>query len=344
MNRSAPLVSILMPVYNAAPYVKEAIESILTQTFTNFELLVFNDGSTDNSSEVIRAIDDKRITLFDYKENSGYVAHLNEGLRIARGQYIARMDADDIAFPDRLAKQVALLANEPAIGLCGTGYQMFGTLDRVIQLPSDDKQIREFMLEHSPMGHPTVMFSKTVIAQHNLAYDKAFMPAEDYKMWYDFSRVSQLKNLPDILLHYRVHPHQISSYQNATQRANADAVRIMQLTDKGFRLSTEEQKLYCRILSHHTRLDSAAEFEAVLQVMQKVLSENTRLKAYGEEVFQKIFAASWHRLICAIEKFHPAYIVPVLLKKKPIAQHLGLLGKIKFVVKSVLFWKIAPAA
>ena len=338
---NAPLVTILMPVYNAALYVKEAVDSILNQTFTDFELIIFNDGSTDESSKVLNAIKDERIILHDYKNNSGYVAHLNEGLRMAKGLYIARMDADDIALPERLAKQVALLNREPNVGLCGTRYQMFGTLNGVIQLPEDDKQIREFMLEHSPMGHPTVMFRKAIVDQYKLAYDKTFMPSEDYKMWYDFSKVSELRNLPEVLLHYRVHPHQISLYQNETQRAHADAVRILQLTDKGFELTPEEQILYCRILGQHTFFENAAEFNAALDLMQKMIAMNTRLRAYDADLLVKIFSNSWHRIICNITKFTPAYLVPVLIRHKPITQYLTFIDKVKFALKTIVRWNTA---
>jgi len=340
MSASTPLVSVLMPVYNAAPYIAEAVRSILEQTFTDFELLIFNDGSTDASGDIIRSIKDDRIILFDNKVNSGYVAHLNEGLRIAKGVYIARMDADDIALPERFAKQVALLNDEPTIGLCGTRYQMFGARDEVVHLPVEDKQLRAFMLIYSPMGHPTVMFRKSVVERYGLTYDESFMPAEDYKLWYDFSKVSKLRNLPDVLLQYRVHPHQISSYQSEKQRVHSATVQMMQLRDKGFNLALEEQKLYSRIVDQCGYLDTAKDFDAVLNLMLKIILMNRRLQVYDENVFIGIFNTAWRRFVDRITNFTPAHIYPILLRKKLVTQHMSLFCRFKFLLKAALLWKV----
>lgn len=334
-----PLVSVLMPVYNAGPYLREAILSIIEQEFTDFELLVFNDGSTDDSSAIVRAIQDPRISFFDSSINKGYVTHLNDGLRMAQGKYIARMDADDVALPARFAKQVALLESEPTVGLCGTRYQMFGGLTTIIQLPSSDKQIREFMLEHCPMGHPTVMFRKSIIDEHKLFYDESFVPAEDYKLWYDFSKFSELRNIPEVLLCYRVHPYQISVSQNSKQRLHASSVRVAQLMDKGFSLSPAEQQLYGLIMDEHTVLNEAIEINAIILLIEKIILMNSSLQAYDETVMLRIFSNLWHRLVTSIKSFSPALVSPVIFRHKPIVEYFGFLDKMKFLIKCGVFWK-----
>jgi len=324
--------------------VKESIESILNQTFSDFELLIFNDGSTDESRQVITAIDDARIVFIDSDQNQGYVAHLNAGLRLAKGKYIARMDADDIALPERFARQVALLEADDSIGLCGTAFEAFGLASGVAHVPLSNQEIYETMLTHCPIGHPTVMFRKAIVDQYQLAYSKDFMPAEDYNLWYDFGKVAKLQNLPDVLLRYRVHATQISAAQNECQRANADRVRVLQLTEKGFRLSEADQALYCRLLNPYTQLHRPAEFKEVLQLIKRIIQDNERLQAYPSTLFPRLFAACWTKLVNNLRAYHPAYLLPVLLQPKPIVPAFGFKAKLVFALKSMLFWKVKVPA
>jgi glycosyltransferase involved in cell wall biosynthesis len=336
---TAPLVSVLMPVYNAGLHVEEAIRSILSQTFTNFELLVFNDGSIDNSSAIIKAIQDERIIFFDHAKNAGYVAHLNEGLRIARGKYIARMDADDIALPQRFAQQVALLEQRPEVGICGTEYDTFDAQSYVASVPISDAEIREYMLAYNPMGHPTVMFRKALVEQHGLCYEHSYMPAEDYKLWYEFSKIAKIENLPEILLHYRVHPHQISSYMNETQQLNANKIRTLQLTEKGFHLTSVEQQQYCQIFNPRAHPQTAADFEAMRRMMWKILDENERLQAYDATWFERLFKRAWHEAISNTEKYTFEHLRPMLLSPMPVHDTLSLSAKGRILVKGLLRWK-----
>ncbi|WP_226163551.1 glycosyltransferase family 2 protein [Hymenobacter terricola] len=339
MNAAAPLVSVLMPVYNAAPYVEQAVRSILEQTFADFELLIFNDGSQDASSEIIRSIQDERIRFFDCGQNSGYVVHLNEGLRLAKGKYIARMDADDIALPERFAKQVALLEQNVQIGLCGTAYDTFDAMQIKVYVPVSDTEIREFMLLNSPMGHPTVMFRKSIIEQYNLRYDPSFMPAEDYKLWVDFSGVTSIQNIPEVLLHYRVHPYQISSYMNDNQRANADAVRILQLTTKGFDLTPQERLSYCQILHCTIRPETPAQMREMLALMWNIKRQNERLQAYDAAWFNRLFAKAWREAVTGVQHYTLGHLQPTLLQAKPMPNPFGLSDTLRIIVKSLLGWE-----
>ena len=340
MNPVAPpLVSVLMPVYNAAPYVEQAIRSILEQTVLDFELLIFNDGSTDESSSVIQSIQDQRIQLYNAQENCGYVAHLNEGLRLARGKYIARMDADDIALPERFAKQVELLENNPSIGLCGTAYVTFGSQQQFVPVPVDDQQVREFMLRDCPMGHPTVMFRKTVVDQYGLQYDRDFMPAEDYRLWVEFSKVSSIQNIPEALLLYRVHPHQISAYANEKQGLRADAVRALQLVDKGFELTVLELATYCQILRRQVNAQTPEELQALLSLMNKISLQNKELRAYDKYWFDKIFIETWHFVVSNIQHYKIGHVKPLVLAPKLFAEPYSSRTKFHLFVKLLLGWK-----
>ncbi|MBD2724669.1 glycosyltransferase family 2 protein [Hymenobacter armeniacus] len=347
---SAPLVSVVMPVYNSAPYVAEAVASILNQTFTDFELLIFNDGSTDGSGMLLRGFTDARIRLFDYADNVGYVAHLNHALELARGPYLARMDADDVADPDRLARQVALLEAHPEIGLCGTAYREFGSRQGLVPVPETDAEIRRWLLRSSPFGHPTVLLRTDIVRQHRLRYDAAAMPAEDYRLWYELSRVTQLANLPEPLLAYRVHPTQTSQVLTAKRLASVNETRRRQLLDKGFELTPAEWEGYLRILDRATRPRTAHDLQLLLATMRTVASQNARLQAYPAAWFEELFAAAWQEAVIAIERHGWAYARPVLLAPKPFPDPLGPMARLKLLAKCAVGWRVpspspsAPAA
>ena len=213
-----PLVSVILPVFNAEKFVAQAIESILQQTFTDFELIVIDDGSNDRSLEILKkyASSDKRITIIS-RENRGLVASLNQGIAAACGQWIARMDADDIALPQRFERQLQWLAKTDA-DICGSWVKLFGTPDRrVIKHPQTDEAIKMKMIFCTPFAHPAVMIKTEFIKQ--LRYNKVWEKCEDYDLWERATRAGgKMINVPEILLLYRQHKKQISTTAFAKQQ------------------------------------------------------------------------------------------------------------------------------
>ena len=194
-----------MPVYNAGKYLNESIESILNQTFRDFEFIIFNDASTDNSLEIIKSYDDSRIVLIDSPVNTGYVKHLNHGLELAKGEYIARMDADDIALPQRFEKECEIL-NNPKVILCGAAIEFIGTKTGDVIFPQNHREIvTNLLLYGNCIAHPAVMFRKSIVDRHQLRYDEALSPAEDYAMWLSMEGFGKFYNVKEVLLKYRVH-------------------------------------------------------------------------------------------------------------------------------------------
>ena len=162
MCNAIPFVqlSVVMPVYNAEKYLSEAIESILQQSFEDFEFLIINDGSTDRSKDIVLQYDDPRIIYVENDSNMGLIATLNRGIKLARGLFLARMDADDISVKDRFAKQIAFLKNNPNYGLCGSTVRIIdgkGQRKKRVMLPITDTEIRTYSYFSSPLIHPTVM-------------------------------------------------------------------------------------------------------------------------------------------------------------------------------------------
>ncbi len=208
---------MVLPVYNASAYVHSCISSVLAQHFSDFELIVLNDGSTDNSWKIISTFSDGRIRAVDQPKNRGLIATLNHGLSLARAPLIARMDADDLCAPGRFERQVRFLKSHPEVGVLCTGYYTLGERrTRKIVLPVSDAAIRCRLLFASPFAHPTVMFR----ASCKTHYPEGFEGAEDFACWTQLAATTKFANLPEPWLTYRIHPAQESKVKAVQKRAS----------------------------------------------------------------------------------------------------------------------------
>lgn len=206
-----PEVSIILPVYNAERYISEAIESILQQTFTDFELIIINDGSTDGSAEIIKknSLLDQRI-IFYSRENQGLVATLNEAISIAKGKYIARMDSDDISSPDRIRMQFEHLHAFPELDLISCAFVPFkaNELQEPIKHPTNPLLIQLLLSFCSPICHPAVFARSEVLKNFKYRSDVA---AEDHELWCRISSAYVIGNQSHVLLRYRLHDESITA-------------------------------------------------------------------------------------------------------------------------------------
>ena len=212
-------ISVVLPVYNAEETVAEAIDSILQQTFMDFELIIINDGSIDNSEEIILSYSDERIRYYSNGENRGLIYSLNRGLRLAKGKYIARMDADDISLPERFEKQVRIMEDKPHVIVCGTLVKYFGSTK--CRLPftayEDSGLNKEKLLLGCCFAHPTVMIRRQILVDTGIVYHDDYLHAEDYKMWIDLAAHGDFYNIQEVLLKYRLSATQISQNSNLSQ-------------------------------------------------------------------------------------------------------------------------------
>ncbi len=206
-------ISVLLPVYNCPRYVGGAIESILAQTFADFEFLIIDDGSTDQTPEVLKKYTDPRIRIIRH-ENRGLAGTLNVGIELARGKYIARQDQDDISLPERLAKQLSYMEEHPDCGLLGTWAQIVQgdrLVERFHRHPTDASELRYHLLFNNPFVHSSVILRKSVLdVARGYSTDPERQPPEDYELWSRLSRLSGVANLPQVLLHYREIPGSMS--------------------------------------------------------------------------------------------------------------------------------------
>lgn len=225
-----PAISAVLPVYNGEAYVREAVESILAQTFTDFELIIINDGSTDGSSTILRelAARDPRIVLVE-RANGGLVSALNEGIGQARAELIARMDADDVAMPERFALQYARMEAEPHLGLLGSFIRIMDKTGRIIRqgdYPVSPAETARFLEHGCPVAHPTVMMRREAVLKAG-GYRKLFSHCEDYDLWLRISELGYgIANLPQPLLNYRMHGANVSAVHREAQELGSIVARL----------------------------------------------------------------------------------------------------------------------
>jgi len=220
--------SVVMPVYNAERFVGDAIESVLRQTFEDFEFLIFDDGSRDRSLEIIRSYQDPRIRLIISEENVGYVTHLNRGIDEAKGKYYIRMDADDICLPTRFEKQLDFMEKHPEVGLCGTWVETFGVKRRFRRPPAHDSGIRLHLLNGTTIDHPTAIIRTRVLREHQLYYRQEYLYTEDYDMWVRLAKLTQMANIPEVLLLYRMHDSNVGVVKKERQMKLVGNLRVQQ--------------------------------------------------------------------------------------------------------------------
>lgn len=222
---SNPKVSVVMPVYNGELYLQQAVDSILNQTFTDFEFIIVNDGSIDNSFEILQSYHDTRIKLINNQKNVGIIESLNKGLEIAKGRYIARMDADDVSLPERLQFQVSYLKTNREIALLGTWAQLIDKNGKVLGSicpPTDPLMLKWRMLFGNNIIHSSVMFVADKIREIG-GYNK-LLHAEDYDLWSRIMIRYNISQLPQTLIQLRNHSEQISAKYPYIQQHAADLV------------------------------------------------------------------------------------------------------------------------
>lgn len=236
----SPKVSILMPAYNAEKYIEEAIESILNQTFTDFEFIIIDDCSTDKTWEIIQKYSkkDKRIVAIKNEENLKLSATLNKGIDICKGEYIARMDSDDWSYPDRLQKQYDAISKDPKIGILGGAMEVCDEnleIKNIRKYNLSDSEIRKSLFKYSPFCHPATIFKKEALLQYK--YSIELNDAEDYDLYFRIGKRYKLQNLNDIVIKYRTSDTQVSSKKSKRQQYLTLYIRLKAVLEYGYRAS-----------------------------------------------------------------------------------------------------------
>lgn len=237
-----PRVTILMPTYNVAPWVKEAIDSVLAQTYADFELLVLDDCSSDNTVEIVRSYDDPRIRIVEGDHNVGLSENLNRGISLSNTELLARMDGDDIAEPTWLERGVAILDSHPDVGICSFGFQFFGTKSTLVRFPERHEDSMAQMLFGCTVIVPVLR--RSVFVDNGLWYSTDAFPAEDYMMWAHCYRVAKVYNVQETMFHYRTHATQISTSKRQAQIRKSNEVRLFMLDWLNEGIGENERKFF----------------------------------------------------------------------------------------------------
>ncbi len=301
MNRIIlPRVTVLMPVYNAAPFLAEAVQSILRQTFTNFEFLIIDDGSTDESVAVIREFQDPRIRLLHNGTNLGLVTSLNKGLNLARGEYIARMDADDISRPERLKCQVSFMDANPRVGVCGSWVRLISTTDnKVRKLPKSSEEIRCWQFHTVGVAHPSVILRRQFFSDHGLLYDPSFRHVEDYELWGRAIQYMEFANIQKVLLDYRISPEQICAVHAEEQLATVAPIRLNRLLELGIEPTQSEQQLHEMIVNNSLTPESEY-LDRAEQWLLQLESANNAVGKYPSDCFSRRLLEIWFSICLSL--------------------------------------------
>lgn len=316
-----PKVSVLMPVYNAEKYLKRAIESILSQTFDDWELIIINDGSTDTSRQLIENFHDDRIFCIDNEKNIGLIKTLNKGIKLCNGRYIARMDADDIALPNRLEKQVLFLDYHPDYIMCGTNAIVIDNDERPIG------KIRNFanndllqinLLFSNPFIHPCIMIKKQILEQN--LYDENYKHIEDYDLWCRIARFGKIANLNENLLLYRWHDSNISVLNASVQASTKKEIYRRQL--KELDIEPTDDELYAHAITfnlYHLGKKqelSVDKIDLVKAWFKKLTTKNREKELFPHHHFEAYLWSRWC-VLCLSQKKHLKAVNPSFAKYNP---------------------------
>ena len=334
-----PKITVLMPVYNCELYIKEAVDSILNQTFSDFEFIIIDDASTDATVSIIRSYNDSRIYLVEKTFNTGLTNSLNHGLSIAKGEYIARMDGDDVSLPERFLQQVAFLDKNLDVVVCGGYFKIIG-MDKIITVPENHEDIKLAMLKDCAIAHPTVMMRKETLKQHSLMYDITKEPAEDYDLWTRLLSIGKLHNLQKVLLNYRVHNSQVSQKRNVQQINTAAEIKVNLLNYLDFEKNFQTQNLLYKMVRRE--LFSFQEIQQFPDLKNKLLLANEvsfferiAFEKYLENIQNTIFKDYFLEK----EKYSPKIYFQYLIIKKKWQSRLKPFHEMKLLVKSILLYK-----
>ena len=302
MNK--PLVSVLIPCYNVEKYVEESVNSILNQTYTNLEVITINDCSKDSTGDILHAMakNDSRITVVDNDRNLKLIDTLNKGIKLCKGDYIARMDADDIALPTRIEKEVEFLEKNKDHDIVSTLFYAFrsdnpGRRD-LHHSPLTDTELRAYMLFKSGICHPAVMIRKRVFTELGLSFEKEYLHVEDYALWSEAIYKTKLANIGEPLLLYRVHQQQVSSLHEDLQAENKKKVFKIHCKHLGLPADNDFIDVYASVAECVPLHSSFSYLDRCEELMVKLVTINKE-KPFCDMVYlEHMLSIHWLRL-CA---------------------------------------------
>jgi glycosyltransferase involved in cell wall biosynthesis len=302
-----------MPVYNAERYLSQAVDSVLNQTYAHFELLLINDGSTDSSKEIILSYNDSRIRYIENEQNIGIVNTLNKGVKLCNGEYIVRMDADDICNPTRFERQQAFMREHPEVGVCGSWITLIDEDNKVTggnlsQIKSEFIKIHQ--LFSVPFNHPSVIAKSELLKQNPYEH---VIAAEDYDLWCRLEEQTEFANIPEFLLQYRWHQTNVSKEKTVIQQESKDRVILKQMKKLGLTPSEEEFRIHKLSFSLYSfdgkteNLLSKNDLHKTALWFKKLTAADRKVKRYKKSYFSAFLWARWIMLCVLLRQKHKIF-------------------------------------
>lgn len=293
-----PLLSVILPAYNAEKYIYNSVDSILKQTFDDFTLFVIDDGSKDNTVKILESINDQRLVIIKNEVNKGLIFTLNKGISLSKAyKYIARMDADDISLPDRFSKQISFLEANEHIGLLGSSMLQFGDKksdEKKIYRPDSPEKIASTFFFYNPISHPAVMM-RTKIIDKNYSYD--FPKYEDYHLWIELFKNTKFYNLNDILIKYRRHSNNITStYKENVEEDHNYMIKLITLFCQSSNIKLQKEEIeVISIISSNVRykINPKLSLSYLLRMKESIslrLNESFDLDYFNYLFLERVFS------------------------------------------------------
>lgn len=334
-NNQGPCITVLMPVYNGAKYLIAAVDSILNQSFPNFEFLIIDDGSSDETADLLKSYKDPRVKILKHDKNRGFAYSLNEGIKLAMGKYIARMDVDDISLPDRLYEQIKYLDNHSEVDIIGSSAKRIGVIKKSFWMPPlTHNEIKATLLFESSFAHPTVMVRNKLCKMASFKYIGKYRPAEDYELWSRIADVAKMGNLKQVLLFYRIHSSQDSSVYSGPKEKSAAEIRAHIIIKTGIIPSKEELRYHQMLADYRISDDGANILNKIFSWVNKIIESNNKTQYFNSDCLEKIIALRWTAAcINLVRSNHSQF-------PKTIAFMVSSPLVASFFLKGVVFWII----
>lgn len=290
-----PRVSVLLPVRNGARHLRAALRSILAQSLRELEVLLLDDGSTDGSADIAAAEGDPRVRVLS-SPPMGLARQLNRGIREARAPYVARMDADDIAEPERLACQVSFLAAHPSVAICGTWLRCFSPAStHLARYPVGRETVRAYVVFDNPVAHPSACWRAASWQAAGLAYDETLEVAQDYDVWSRALDQPQVDNVPAPLLRYRVHTASVTGRRAELSEQAARRIQAHWLSRLGLAMD-EPDLAFHRLVGHGAGMRDAEELARAEAWLLRVLAANRAARVFADDGLARAAGFVWLRV------------------------------------------------
>ena len=319
-----------MAVYNGEKYLREAIDSILNQTFTDFEFIIINDGSTDSTKDIILSYNDKRIKLINNEKNLFLATSLNKGIKLAKGKYIARMDADDISLPERFEIQYKFMEENQDIDICGTWFQMFGDENRIVKHPETNDEIKFAMFNNSALGHPTIIFNSRI--KPLFVYEEKQLGFEDYKLWLNLAISVKISNIQKVLLKYRWHNKNMTQTIIEKNSHLIDNIRIQYIKEQ-INVNINKNNAKKILTAINTPWEVNSDILTIDYYFRQLIENNKSTKIFSQKYIYEKLKTNWQRIIFKQKK---QSIKHLKLLFSPFYKNVSSKQTLKFIVKCLI--------